>query len=186
MYFFLMIRRPPRSTLFPYTTLFRSTRTSVAGRPTVVGQLAGAAPGRTPGAHGGAAAPAPAYRPPMTADPASAERLLAGRYALREVVGRGGMGVVWLATDLRLERPVAVKELTFPLHLSDEERRVLRERTLREARTAARLDHPSVTSVYDVVEEDGRPWLVMEHVESCSLQQVIDSQGPLPWPAVAH
>ena len=122
----------------------------------------------------------------MTAETASADRLLAGRYALREVLGRGGMGVVWLATDLRLERPVAVKEITFALHLSDEERRVLRERTMREARTAARLDHPSVTAVYDVVEEDGRPWLVMEHVESCSLQQVIDGQGPLPWPAVAR
>ncbi len=121
----------------------------------------------------------------MTAEP-SADRLLAGRYALQEVLGRGGMGVVWLATDLRLDRPVAVKEVTFALHLSDEERRVLRERTLREARTAARLDHPSVTAVYDVVEEDGRPWLVMEHVESCSLQQVIDGQGPLPWPAVAR
>jgi serine/threonine protein kinase len=122
----------------------------------------------------------------MTADPASAERLLAGRYALRDVLGRGGMGVVWLATDLRLERPVAVKEVTFALHLSDDERRVLRERTMREARTAARLDHPSVTSVYDVVEEDGRPWLVMELVESCSLQQLIDGQGSLPWPAVAR
>ncbi|TFV56252.1 serine/threonine protein kinase [Geodermatophilus sp. DF01-2] len=122
----------------------------------------------------------------MTAESAHAERLLAGRYALGEVLGRGGMGVVWSATDLRLERPVAVKEVTFALHLSDEERRVLRERTMREARTAARLDHPSVTSVYDVVEEDGRPWLVMEHVESCSLQQVVDSQGPLPWPAVAR
>jgi serine/threonine protein kinase len=121
----------------------------------------------------------------MTAEP-SADRLLAGRYALREVLGRGGMGVVWLATDLRLDRPVAVKEVTFALHLSDEERRVLRERTLREARTAARLDHPSVTSVYDVVEEDGRPWLVMELIESCSLQQIIDSEGPLPWPAVAR
>ena len=122
----------------------------------------------------------------MTAEPASAERLLAGRYALSEVLGRGGMGVVWRATDLKLDRPVAVKEVTFALHLSDEERRVLRERTMREARTAARLDHPSVTSVYDVVEEDGRPWLVMEHVESCSLQQVLDGQGPLPWPAVAR
>ncbi|WP_232807350.1 serine/threonine-protein kinase [Geodermatophilus chilensis] len=122
----------------------------------------------------------------MTADPASAQRLLAGRYALREVLGRGGMGVVWLATDLRLERPVAVKEVTFALHLSDDERRRLRERTLREARTAARLDHPSVTAVYDVVEEDGRPWLVMEHVESCSLQQVVDGEGPLPWPVVAR
>src|SRR3712207_4582770 len=106
---------------------------------------------------GGAAPRTPAYRPRMTADPASAERLLAGRYALREVLGRGGMGVVWLATDQRLERPVAVKEVTFALHLSDHEREMLRERTMREARTAARLDHPSVTSVYDEIEEDGRP-----------------------------
>ena len=143
--------------------------------------------GRTTGARCGPA-PAPPGRtvPRMTAETASADRLLAGRYALREVLGRGGMGVVWLATDLRLERPVAIKEVTFSLHLSDEERRVLRERTMREARAAARLDHPSVTSVYDVVEEDGRPWLVMEHVESCSLQQVVDGQGPLPWPAVAR
>jgi serine/threonine protein kinase len=122
----------------------------------------------------------------MTAETASADRLLAGRYALREVLGRGGMGVVWLATDLRLERPVAVKEVTFALHLSDEERRVLRERTMREARTAARLDHPSVTSVYDVVEEDG-PALAGDGARGV-LQPAAGRrrQGPLPWPAVAR
>jgi serine/threonine protein kinase len=122
----------------------------------------------------------------MAAEPTAERRLVGGRYALRQVLGRGGMGVVWLATDEKLQRPVAVKEVTFGVHLSDEERRVLRERTLREARTAARLDHPCVTAVYDVVEEDGRPWLVMEHVESYSLQQVVDAQGPLPWTAVAR
>ncbi|MBB3082332.1 serine/threonine-protein kinase [Geodermatophilus sabuli] len=122
----------------------------------------------------------------MAAEPDAGHRLVGGRYALRQVLGRGGMGVVWLATDEKLQRPVAVKEVTFGVHLSDHERRVLRERTLREARTAARLDHPCVTAVYDVVEEDGRPWLVMEHVESCSLQQVVDAQGPLPWTAVAR
>ncbi|MGY1704481.1 serine/threonine-protein kinase [Geodermatophilus sp. SYSU D00697] len=122
----------------------------------------------------------------MAVEPSTADRLVAGRYALRDVLGRGGMGVVWLATDLKLERPVAIKEITFALHLSEEERRVLRERTMREARTAARLDHPCVTAVYDVVEEDGRPWLVMEHVESCSLQQIVDQEGPLPWAAVAR
>ncbi|MGY1691888.1 serine/threonine-protein kinase [Geodermatophilus sp. SYSU D01105] len=122
----------------------------------------------------------------MAVEPSTADRLVAGRYALRDVLGRGGMGVVWLATDLKLERPVAIKEVTFALHLSEEERRVLRERTMREARTAARLDHPCVTAVYDVVEEDDRPWLVMEHVESCSLQQIVDQEGPLPWAAVAR
>ncbi|NEK59397.1 serine/threonine protein kinase [Geodermatophilus sabuli] len=122
----------------------------------------------------------------MTTEAAAADRLVGGRYALREVLGRGGMGVVWLATDQKLQRLVAIKEISYPLHLTDSERQVLRERTLREARTAARLDHPSVTTVYDVVEEDGRPWLVMEHVESRSLQQLVDAQGPLPWAAVAR
>src|SRR3712207_7540115 len=104
---------------------------------------------------GGASPRTPAYRPRMTADPASAERLLAGRYALREVLGRGGTGVVWRATDLRLGRPVANKGATFALPPSDEERRLLPQRTPPEARTAARLAHPSVTAGYDVLEEVG-------------------------------
>src|SRR6186713_3379298 len=85
-------------------------------------------------------------------------RLVAGRYALSAVLGRGGMGTVWLATDRVLEREVAVKEVTFSIDLTDEERTILRERTMREARAAARLDHPCVTTVYDVVEEGGKPW----------------------------
>src|SRR3712207_7028467 len=79
------------------------------------------------------------------------------------MLGRGGMCTVWSATDKVLQRRVALKEITFSIHLTDEERAVLRERTMREARAAARLDHPCVTHVFDVVEEDGRPWLVMEH-----------------------
>src|SRR5690242_13331427 len=117
---------------------------------------------------------------------APAERVLAGRYALTDVLGRGGMGIVWRATDRVLHRDVAVKELTFSFGLTDEERQVLRERTLREARAAARLDHPRVTTVYDVVEEDGRPWLVMEHVSARSLQEIIEERGPLPPAAVAQ
>jgi eukaryotic-like serine/threonine-protein kinase len=113
-------------------------------------------------------------------------RLVAGRYALSEVIGRGGMGTVWLATDRVLEREVALKEVTFSVDLTAEERAILRERTLREARAAARLDHPCVTTVYDVVEEDGRPWLVMEHVSARSLQDIIEEQGPLAPAAVAR
>ncbi|MBM7805129.1 serine/threonine protein kinase [Geodermatophilus bullaregiensis] len=113
-------------------------------------------------------------------------RLVAGRYAVTGVLGRGGMGVVWRATDQVLNRPVALKEVTFPAHLSDEERDALRRRTFREARTAARLVHPNVTTLYDVVEEDGRPWLVMEHVDSRSLQEVVQRHGPLPWTTVAR
>ena len=113
-------------------------------------------------------------------------RLVAGRYALSEVIGRGGMGTVWLATDRVLERPVALKEVTFAVDLTAEERTILRERTMREARAAARLDHPCVTTVFDVVEEDGRPWLVMEHVSARSLQEIIEERGPLAPAAVAR
>src|SRR4028118_1799081 len=113
-------------------------------------------------------------------------RLVAGRYSVTGVLGRGGMGVVWDATDEVLNRPVALKEVQFPAHLTDEERADLRARTLREARTAARLVHPCVTTLYDVVEEDGRPWLVMERVESRSLQEVVQRSGPLPWRTAAR
>jgi len=113
-------------------------------------------------------------------------RLVAGRYALSEVIGRGGMGTVWLATDRILERDVALKEVTFSVDLTAEERTILRERTMREARAAARLDHPRVTTVFDVVEEDGRPWLVMEHVSARSLQEIIEERGPLAPAAVAR
>ncbi|RFU22163.1 serine/threonine protein kinase [Geodermatophilus marinus] len=122
----------------------------------------------------------------MAAQPPAPDRTLAGRYTLRDVVGRGGMGVVWTATDRLLDRTVAVKEVTFGVHLDDGERRVLRERTLREARTAARIDHPCVTHVLDVVEEDGRPWLVLEYVPSRSLQQLVDEGGPIAWDVAAR
>jgi serine/threonine protein kinase len=128
----------------------------------------------------------PAYRPPMSADTGPQTRLVAGRYVLGEVLGRGGMGVVWEATDKVLERQVALKEITFSVHLTDEERDVLRERTMREARAAARLDHPCVTTVFDVVEQDGKPWVVMERVASRSLQEIVEEEGPLPPSAVAR
>jgi hypothetical protein len=72
-----------------------------------------------------------------------------------------------------------VKEVTFPHGVSEEERDVLRERTRREARAAARLDHPSAVTVYDVAEEDGTPYLVMELVDARTLAEVVRSDGPL-------
>jgi serine/threonine protein kinase len=122
----------------------------------------------------------------MTADAGREARVVAGRYALTDVLGRGGMGVVWLARDQLLDRRVALKELTFPPELTDDERGVLCERTRREARAAAKLDHPCVIRVYDVVEEGGKPWLVMEHVGSRSLQQMLEESGPLPPQVVAR
>ncbi|WP_235036776.1 serine/threonine-protein kinase [Actinomadura sp. K4S16] len=107
------------------------------------------------------------------------ERLLARRYRLVTQVGRGGMGTVWQAHDEVLGRDVAVKEVILPHGLTDEERAVHHKRTFREARTAARLSHPGVVAVYDVVEEDDRPWIIMELIKARSLDQVIKQEGPL-------
>jgi serine/threonine protein kinase len=114
--------------------------------------------------------------PPQTAQ---ADRLVAGRYRLGDRVGRGGMGVVWAARDELLARPVAVKEVRLPASIDPAERDELRERTLREARTAARLDHPCAVRMFDVCEEDEQAYLVMELIEGRTLSDVIRDDGPL-------
>ncbi|SDT77914.1 serine/threonine-protein kinase [Actinoplanes derwentensis] len=106
------------------------------------------------------------------------QRLVAGRYRLREPVGAGGMGRVWLARDEMLHRDVAVKEIVPPDWMTDAEQARLRQRTLREARSAARLNHPHVVRIYDVVHADGLSWIVMEYVPSRSLHQVLQEDGP--------
>ncbi|MEG8276987.1 serine/threonine-protein kinase [Streptomyces sp. AHA2] len=107
------------------------------------------------------------------------ERLLAGRYRLGKVLGRGGMGTVWRAEDETLGRTVAVKELRFPSSIDEEEKRRLITRTLREAKAIARIRNNSAVTVYDVVQEDDRPWIVMELVEGKSLAEVIREDGLL-------
>jgi eukaryotic-like serine/threonine-protein kinase len=106
-------------------------------------------------------------------------RLLAGRYRLGDVLGRGGMGTVWRAEDETLGRTVAVKELRFPSNIDEDEKRRLITRTLREAKAIARIRNNSAVTVFDVVEEDDRPWIVMELVEGKSLAEVIREDGVL-------
>ncbi|MBN6057630.1 serine/threonine protein kinase, partial [Nonomuraea sp. RK-328] len=106
--------------------------------------------------------------------------LIARRYQLLRELGRGGMGVVWEGRDTLLNRQIAVKEVLLPDGLPRAEQENLLLRTAREARTAARLNHPSVVAVYDVVEEDGRPWIIMELVSHPSVEQVVATTGALP------
>ncbi|MFI7099928.1 protein kinase [Streptomyces sp. NPDC050161] len=106
-------------------------------------------------------------------------RLLAGRYRLAGVLGRGGMGTVWRARDEVLGRTVAVKELRFPGGVEEDEKRRLITRTLREAKAIARIRNNGAVTVYDVVDEDDRPWIVMELVEGRSLAELVRDDGPL-------
>jgi eukaryotic-like serine/threonine-protein kinase len=105
------------------------------------------------------------------------DRVIAGRYRLTDVIGFGGAGTVWTAIDELLGREVAVKDVV-PPWLGNHERALVRERTMREARAACRIDHPNVVEIYDVVEQDGRPWIVMRLVKAPSLARIIEENGP--------
>ncbi|MFJ1973991.1 serine/threonine-protein kinase [Streptomyces sp. NPDC087903] len=106
------------------------------------------------------------------------ERLIAGRYLLHDILGRGGMGTVWRAHDQLLDRPVAAKELLL-LTAGDEEHRVRVRRTIREARAVARVPHPHVVGVHDLVESEDQLWIVMELVEGSSLAHRVTEAGLL-------
>ncbi|UBU17890.1 serine/threonine-protein kinase [Nonomuraea gerenzanensis] len=111
-------------------------------------------------------------------------RLLAGRYRLESELGKGGMGRVWQGHDELLDRPVAVKEVTLE-HQPPSEREVLLGRTMTEARLAARLSHPHIAAVYDVVVADGQPWIVLQLVSAPTLADVLAERGSLPPATVA-
>jgi serine/threonine protein kinase len=111
--------------------------------------------------------------------------LIGGRYTLRAAVGHGGMGTVWRAADTLLRRDVAIKEVILPPGLAPSDRDSMYERTMREARAAAALQHPAVVQVYDVVHENGRPWIVMELLEARSLADMVIEDGPVPSRVVA-
>ncbi|MHB9759337.1 serine/threonine-protein kinase [Streptomyces sp. BYX5S] len=106
-------------------------------------------------------------------------RVIAGRYRLEARIGRGGMGVVWRASDTLLGRQVAVKELAVDETLSDAEAAQQRERMLREARAVAQLQHPNVIVVHDVVLYEGHPYIVMDLVNGDSLADRIAREGPV-------
>ncbi|MFF4619523.1 serine/threonine-protein kinase [Nonomuraea jabiensis] len=118
--------------------------------------------------------------------PEQQTRLLAERYELIAPLGRGTMGTVWRARDRALGREVAVKEIRQDPGLTEEQRAELRERMVREGRIAARINHPSVASIHDVLIQDDSPWIIMELIEARSLEQVIDEEGPLPPRLVAE
>ncbi|MFH8623819.1 protein kinase [Streptomyces vietnamensis] len=105
--------------------------------------------------------------------------LLAGRYRLGESIGRGGMGKVWRAHDEVLHRVVAVKELTAGRFVAEADRLVLHARTQKEARAAARITHPGVVTVHDVLEHDNRPWIVMQYVDGPSLADAAKEAGTI-------
>ena len=103
-------------------------------------------------------------------------KTVGGRYKIKSHIGTGGMATVYLAQDLILERPVAVKVLRLDFHTNEAAMR----RFQREAQSATQLVHPNIVSVYDVGEEDGTNYIVMEYVEGTDLKEYIRERGPLP------
>jgi eukaryotic-like serine/threonine-protein kinase len=116
----------------------------------------------------------------------AADRIVANRYALKNPLGRGGMGVVWRAQDAVLGREVAVKEVVFPPSLPETERNSAEARVMREARAAARLNHPGAVILYDVVQDEDHPFIVMELVRAPTLAELVRLEGPLPVERVAE
>ncbi|WP_067666429.1 serine/threonine-protein kinase [Nocardia miyunensis] len=116
----------------------------------------------------------------------TSDRLIAGRYRLGDPIGSGAMGVVWRASDVRLRRTVAVKQLLLAPGLTRSQALEAKMRAMREGRIAARLHHQNAVTVFDVAEEDGQPWLVMEFVDAPSLATLMRDKGHLDPEEVAR
>ena len=112
--------------------------------------------------------------------------LVADRYRLVKMLGAGGMGIVWQAWDERLQRAVALKLLRTQPELTDSERQLATDRAMREARITAGLHHPSAVTVFDVVEHDGQPCIVMQLIESTPLSVLLSEHGTLTPSATAR
>src|SRR5581483_4406384 len=99
-----------------------------------------------------------------------------GKYEVVEVIGRGGMGVVYKATDPHLGRPVAIKMMTLQEYANNPE---MLQRFYREAKSTGNLHHPNIVTIYELGDQDGSPYLVMEFLEGQTLDAVIRSRQPL-------
>ncbi|GAA1017856.1 hypothetical protein Aple_027600 [Acrocarpospora pleiomorpha] len=106
-------------------------------------------------------------------------QLIVKRYRLVRALGQGSTGIVWEGHDTLLDRPIAIREVLLPAGLRESRRLALTQRVTREARHAERLRHPNVAAVYDVAEDEGTPWIIMELVRSRSLDGIVASDGPL-------
>ncbi|MFJ6185447.1 serine/threonine-protein kinase [Streptomyces sp. NPDC092295] len=139
--------------------------TQAVRAPQSPGPIPGPVPAPIPAPVPGPASP---VAPAPAADPV-ARRALGGRYRLVSRLGHGGMGTVWLAHDEVVDRDVAIKEPRVPDNVGERDRERVYLRMQREARAAARIDHPAVVTMHDVVIEDAKPWIVMELVRGQSL-----------------
>ncbi|WP_329248593.1 serine/threonine-protein kinase [Actinoallomurus sp. NBC_01490] len=117
--------------------------------------------------------------------PDGEEQLVNGRYRLIETIGRGGMGAVWRGHDEMLDREVAIKKVLFDPGLSDEERAELTALAFQEARATARLNHPGIVTIHDVIDDDA-PVIVMELIDGRSLADILKEEVRLPYRRVAE
>src|SRR5262245_34305871 len=120
---------------------------------------------------------------PVTESPE--QRVVAGRYRLRRLLGQGSMGTVWEAYDEMLHRPVAVKEVRLPPGIAEAAAAALRARTLGEARAIAVVSHPNVITLHDVAREGAEPFVVMEYIQARSLAELLREFGPMAVPQAA-
>ncbi len=104
--------------------------------------------------------------------------LLGGRYRIGTIISQSDVGTVWDAHDTQLDRPVAAHEVRFPDDLGDDDRTVAIRSAIEDANGVARLTHPSMVAVYDVIDDDGRLWIVMQPVPGRSLEQAVSDDGP--------